>query len=96
MPFFIKTELIKKEYFVSAELRKKTIKKHIDWINRLQETGVNIKSGYLIDEEKKPGGGGLLIIESSNYKEAKDIISNDPMIKKDLVNWQLHEWKEIS
>ena len=67
MPFFVKTEFIKKE-------------------------GINIKSGFLIDDLKKQGDGGLLIIEMKNYKNALKIIKNDPMITNNLVKWKLNEW----
>jgi len=39
-----------------------------------------------------PGDGGLLILEMNNYKNALEIIKNDPMIKNDLVEWKLNEW----
>ena len=42
-----------------------------------------------------PGGGGLLILEAKDYLTAKKIIENDPMIKNDLVNWDLQEWIPI-
>ena len=58
----------------------------------LKKEGFNIKSGFLIDELKRPGYGGLLILEMNNYKNALEIIKNDPMIKNDLVEWKLNEW----
>ena len=41
---------------------------------------------------KKPGAGGLLIIEIETYKDALEIIKNDPMIKNNIVEWKLNEW----
>ena len=92
MPFFIKTEIIKKEYLIYNDLKRKIINEHIAWINKLKKEGINIKSGFLVDELKRPGDGGLLIIETNNYKNALKIIKNDPMIKNDLVEWKLNEW----
>ena len=92
MPFFIKTEIIKKEYLINHDLKQKIINKHTDWVKKLKKEGINIKSGFLVDELKKPGAGGLLIIEMNNYKSALKIIKNDPMIKNDLVEWKLNEW----
>jgi len=92
MPFFIKTEIIKKEYLINHDLKRKIITEHINWIKKLKKEGLNIKSGFLIDEFKKPGDGGLLILEMNNYKNALEIIKNDPMIKNDLVEWKLNEW----
>jgi len=92
MPFFVKTEIIKKEYLINIDLKRKIINEHIDWIKQLKKEGINIKSGFLIDELKRPGDGGLLILEINNYKNALKIIKNDPMIKNDLVVWKLNEW----
>jgi len=92
MPFFVKTEIIKKEYLINIDLKRKIIKEHINWIKNLKKKGINIKSGFLIDELKRPGDGGLLIIEMKNYKNALKIIKNDPMITNNLVEWKLNEW----
>ncbi len=92
MPFFVKTEIIKKEYLINNDLKRKIIKEHINWIKKLKKEGINIKSGFLIDEFKRPGDGGLLIIEMKNYKNALKIIKNDPMIINNLVKWKLNEW----
>ena len=96
MPFFIKTELIKKQYLVQQEIRKKIINEHIKWIQKLQRKGINIKSGFLVDELKQPGAGGLLIIEIETYKDALKILKDDPIIKNNLVDWKLNEWIDIN
>jgi len=92
MPFFIKTEIIKKKYLINHDLKQKIINEHIDWIKKLKKKGNNIKCGFLVEELNKPGDGGLLILEMNNYKNALKIIKNDPMIKNDLVEWKLNEW----
>ncbi len=92
MPFFVKTEIIKKEYLINNDLKRKIINEHIDWIKKLKKEGINIKSGFLVDEFNRPGYGGLLILEMNNYKNALKIIKNDPMIKNNLVEWKLNEW----
>jgi len=81
MPFFVKTEIIKKKYLVNNDLKRKIINEHIDWVKKLKKEGFNIKSGFLVDELKRPGECGLLILEMNNYKNALKIIKNDPMIK---------------
>ena len=63
MPFFVKTEIIKKEYLINYDLKRKIISEHIDWIKKLKKEGINIKSGFLVDELNRPGDGGLLILE---------------------------------
>ena len=92
MPFFVKTEIIKKEYLINHDLKRKIINEHIDWIKKLKKQGINIKSGFLVDELQIPGAGGLLIIEMKTFKAALEIIKNDPMITNDLVEWKLNEW----
>ena len=86
MPFFVKTEIIKKEYLINNDLKRKIINEHIDWIKKLKKEGINIKSGFLVDDLNQPGDGGLLILEMNNYKNALKIIKND------LVEWKLNEW----
>ena len=96
MPFFIKTEIIKKEFISNSKLKKKFIDKHILWIKDLKKAGVNIKSGFLVNEIKEPGAGGLLIIEVKTFKDALNIVLEDPMIKNKIVDWKLSEWIDIS
>ena len=96
MPLFVKTEIIKKEYLIKQDLRKKIINDHINWIKKLKKQGINIKSGFLVDEFQIPGAGGLLIIEMKTFKAALQIIKNDPMIINDLVDWKLTEWLDIN
>ncbi len=92
MPFFVKNEIIKKEYLIKNDLKRKIITEHINWIKKLKKEGLNINSGFLIDKFKRPGDGGLLILEINNYENALEIIKNDPMITNDLVVWKLNEW----
>ena len=96
MPIFVKTEIIKKEFISKNKLKKKLIDKHKLWIKELKKAGVNIKSGFLVNEIKEPGAGGLLIIEVKTYEDALKIINEDPMIKNKIVDWELNEWIDIS
>ena len=96
MPIFIKTELIKKEYLNQNDIKNKIINEHIDWIKNLNKKGIDIKSGFLVDEFNQPGAGGILIIEMNSYKDALEIIKNDPMIKNNLVEWKFNKWIDIN
>ena len=82
MPIFIKTEIIKKEYLIQKDTRKKVINEHIQWIGNLKRKGINIKSGFLVNELKQPGDGGLLILDIETYQNALEIIEQDPYDKK--------------
>ena len=96
MPIFIKTEIIKKEYLIQKDIRKKVINQHIQWIENLKRKGINIKSGFLVNELKQPGDGGLLILDIETYQDALEIIKQDPMIKNNIVEWKLNEWIDIT
>ncbi len=96
MPIFIKTEKFKEKTLeLSNSERKKFLLMHKEWVQDIRKSGLYLHSGYLINEKKAPGGGGLLIFEAKDYVTAKKIIENDPMIKHELVIWDLHEWKLI-
>ena len=96
MPIFIKTEKFKdKTLKLSNSERKKVLLMHKEWVKHIAKSGHYIHSGYLINEKKIPGGGGLLITEAKDYLTAKKIIENDPMIKNELVIWELQEWIPI-
>ena len=96
MPIFIKTEIIKKEYLIQKDIRKKVINEHIQWIENLKRKGINIKSGFLVNELKQPGDGGLLILDIETYQDALEILKKDPMIKNNIVEWKLNEWIDIT
>ena len=96
MPIFIKTEKFKDETLeLSKSEREKFLFMHKEWVKDISNSGHYIHSGYLINEKKMPGGGGLLILKAKNYLTAKKIIENDPMIKHNLVIWDLHQWISI-
>ena len=96
MAIFIKTEKFKdKTLALSNSERKKFLLMHKEWVKEMNKLGHYIQSGYLINEKKIPGGGGLLIFEAKDYLTAKKIIENDPMIKNELVIWELQEWIPI-
>ena len=44
MSFFVKTEIIKKEYLINHDLKQKIINEHIDWIKKLKKEGINTVS----------------------------------------------------
>ena len=96
MPIFIKTERFKHTTLeLSNKERGKFLLMHKEWVKNISKSGHYMHSGYLINEKKAPGGGGLLIFEARDYITAKKIIKNDPMIKHDLVIWDLQEWISI-
>ena len=96
MPLFIKTELFKSTALgLLPNQRKKIISAHIEWVKNLSDSGIRIASGYLVDANKQAGGGGWLIMKAESFEKAKLLIEQDPMIKRDLVDWKLQEWIPI-
>ncbi len=96
MGIFIKTEqFTQKTLKLQPEQRQKYLAAHQAWVEAMTASGKKLSSGYLIDQAKRPGGGGLLLLEASSFKEAKQLIEEDPMIKNELVHWQLQEWIPI-
>ncbi len=97
MPWFIKTESFTAQAKdLKEEVRRAVIKKHCSWVNKLNESGTKVYSGYLIDQNGLPGGGGLLLIEAISFESAQSIIRTDPMIKSGFVHWKLQQWINIS
>ena len=97
MPIFIKTEKFKdKTLELSNSERKLFLLMHKEWIKNIIRSGHYVHSGYLVNDKKIPGGGGLLVIEAKDYLTAKKIIEEDPMIKNELVTWELQEWIPIN
>ena len=96
MPIFIKTEKFKPKTLELTKSQRETfLLMHREWVKDTIRSGIYLFSGYLINDKKKPGGGGLLIFEAKDYLTAKKIIENDPMIKNNLVIWDLQEWISI-
>ncbi len=97
MPYFIKTERFTDDTLeLLPEKRYMYIAAHRKWVLGLRNSGINISSGYLVDQKGEAGGGGLLVLEAESLKEAKSILEKDPMIANNLVNWKLQEWISVS
>ena len=89
--WFVKTEQFKKPYPVV----KPYLQQHTQWIQSLRTTNCKVycvTSGYRVDSEGKPGGGGLMIFAAKNYKEALELVKQDPLIVNDCVTWELNGW----
>ncbi len=97
MRIFIKTEQFTQETLnLLPQQRHKYISEHQLWVESLRASGKKLSSGYLVDQTKEPGGGGLLILEAISFEEARRLVEQDPMIKNELVHWQLQEWIPIT
>ncbi len=97
MPVFIKTErFTEKTKVLLPEQKNQYLTQHKKWVQSLKNSGHNLSSGYLADEQGRSGGGGFLVLEAKNFETAKHIILTDPMIINNLVVWELQEWIPVS
>jgi len=86
--WFVKTEQFCKPFPV--------VKPHLDahrtWVAELRSKGFCITSGYRVDSNGKPGGGGMMFFAAKSYKDAQDIVLQDPLVANDCVEWRLNGW----
>ena len=97
MAWFIKHETFTAETAaLPFDQRRPYLDAHRQWVERLQQSGQRISSGFLVDDQRRPGGGGLLVFEAQSYADALALVQTDPMILGGLVTWQLQEWIPVS
>ena len=83
MPIFVKIET----GIVDKAVFDRHVSAHKLYVEQLIAQGHQAKTGYW-----KELGGGMLIFEADSLQEAKDIISQDPLIMNNCVKYELHEW----
>jgi uncharacterized protein YciI len=83
MPWFVKIErgLVDKENF------DRHVTAHRAYIRELIDRGHQAKTGYWGDF-----GGGMLLFQAASLEEAKNIVTQDPLIQNGCVEYELHEW----
>lgn len=83
MPTFVKIEtgIVNKttfDQYVSA---------HKAYVRQLIDQGHKARTGYWAEL-----GGGMLIFEASSLLEAQAIVTQDPLIINNCVDYELHQW----
>ena len=97
MSWFVKMERFTPETIALGQgQRERHLKDHRLWVEDLCKSGVRISSGYLVNQKRQPGGGGLMLFEAETYEKAEGLIKKDPMIKANLVDWELQEWIPVA
>ena len=86
--WFVKTETFSKPYPVV----KPYLEQHREWVAALRSEGRTMTSGYRVNAEGKPGGGGLLLFAAADHAAALALVTQDPLIANDCVEWQLNRW----
>lgn len=83
MPTFVKIErgIVDKttfDHYVPA---------HKAYVRQLIAQGHQARTGYWQEL-----GGGMMIFEAASMTEAQAIVENDPLIKNNCVQYELHQW----
>jgi uncharacterized protein YciI len=85
MPWFVKIE----RGIVDKTTFDRHVPAHKAYVQSLIEQGHQAKSGYWGDF-----GGGMLF-QANSLDQAKAIISQDPLVQSQCVEYELHEWRII-
>ncbi len=86
MPLFVKIEL----GIVDRQTFDRFVPAHKEYIRELIAQGHKAKSGYWANF-----GGGMLLFEAKSLAEAETIVREDPLVKNNCVNYELHEWRIV-
>ncbi|GAK00967.1 YciI family protein [Geomicrobium sp. JCM 19055] len=60
---------------------------HLDYLERLHETGHVLARGPFVD-----GSGGLVIYESPSYDAVEKLVNEDPYVVHGARDYVIHEW----
>jgi hypothetical protein len=86
MPWFVKIE----RGIVDKTTFDRHVPAHKAYVRSLIERGHQAKTGYWGDF-----GGGMLLFYADSLDQAKELIAQDPLIKMQCVEFELHEWRVI-
>ncbi|MGL5511133.1 MAG: YciI family protein [Microcoleaceae cyanobacterium] len=83
MAWFVKIE----KGIVNKKIFDQYISAHRSYVRQLIAEGHQAKTGYWAEL-----GGGMLIFQANSREEAERIVSQDPLIQNNCVEYELHEW----
>jgi uncharacterized protein YciI len=83
MAWFVKIE----KGIVNKKIFDQYIPAHRIYVRDLIAQGHQAKTGYWAEL-----GGGMLIFQANSREEAELIVSQDPLIQNNCVEYELHEW----
>ena len=86
MPWFVKIETGK----VDKATFDKYVPAHKAYVQQLIAKGHKAKTGYWARK-----GGGMMLFEAESMDEAQAIVTADPLIQNDCVNYQLFQWQIV-
>jgi uncharacterized protein len=65
---------------------------HLRYMNDLEERGLLFASGPFI-QEGVVVGDGLTILRAADIEQARQLMENEPLIKRGLRRFELHKWE---
>ena len=86
MPTFVKIET----GIVDQTVFNRHVSAHKDYVRQLIAKGHKAKTGYWAEL-----GGGMLIFEADSLQQAREIVTQDPLIVNNCVKYKLHEWRIV-
>ena len=86
MPTFVKIE----KGIVDKSIFDQYVAAHKDYVRSLITKGHRAQTGYWAER-----GGGMLIFEAESLQEAHMIVTQDPLVINNCVEYELHEWRIV-
>lgn len=66
---------------------------HLRWLLELEQTGVLVMSGPLVDGPRVAPGSGVTVLRSETEEDARDIAGADPFVREGLRTFELLRWR---
>lgn len=66
---------------------------HLRWLLQLEQTGVLVMSGPLVDGPRVAPGSGITVLRSETEQEARTIAGADPFVHQGLRTFELLRWR---
>ena len=87
MPLFVKIE----RGIVDKQIFDRHVSAHLKYVQSLTERGHKAQTGYW-----RNSAGGMLIFEADSWETAESLVKQDPLIENCCVDYDLHEWVQVS
>jgi hypothetical protein len=66
---------------------------HLRWLLELEQSGVLVMSGALIDGPRVAPGSGITVLRSATEDDARAIAGADPFVRQGLRTFELLRWR---
>ena len=74
------------DYRTDKDFTNQDLQEHLVYVNNVA------KERYFVGGGFSDTDGGLCLFEADNFEEAEKISLNDPIIKKGIYRYDIHEW----